>query len=250
MQQVNNVLSHRSVVRGCVVASLIFWITIAEVAAQERVVLPVGAGSAPHVEAKHGEKCRIVYLGFVGAFESAQSRFSGVVQIRNLLRGPQFAEVCAKTYAPYQWAEGRDWILSQVAMHEGMQGAGELGDPPKVVLVGHSMGGWAAMTVARELKARGIPVELTVQVDSVGISDVTVPSNVKLAAIFHANDVLMPLTTKKLKLEDPSQTRVVANVRVEHAGHWSITRDRRIRELVVRTVGELRETSAGYPCVR
>lgn len=186
------------------------------------------------------DNCRIVFLGFVGALEPPENKHSGVVQLRDILQGPQFGDVCAKTYSPYVWTEGRDWLLSHFPSHDGALTQEELERVPKVILVGHSMGGWAMLSVARELGKRGIPVELTVQVDSVGITDHTVPRNVKADAIFHAHDILMFLTTKSVRLEDPSKTRLVANVLVEHAGHESITRDPRIRELVLKTIEELR----------
>jgi len=113
-----------------------------------------------------------------------------------------------------------------------------------VILVGHSMGGWAMISVARDLRDRNIPVELTIQVDSVGITDYTVPRNVKAGAIFHARDVLVFMTTKNLRLEDASHTKILANVTVEHAGHESITRDPRIRELVMKTIESLRAAQA------
>ena len=116
----------------------------------------------------------------------------------------------------------------------------ELEQAPKVIVVGHSLGGWAALSVARSLDSEGIPVELTIQVDSVGITDHTVPKNVREAAVFHARDILMFLTTKKIKAADASQTRLVANIRVEGVGHESITRDARIREMVLRRIDSLR----------
>jgi thioesterase domain-containing protein len=125
----------------------------------------------------------------------------------------------------------------------------ELQHSPKVILIGHSMGGWAMMSVARELRSRDIPVELTIQVDSVGITDYTIPKNVRSAAIFHANDCLMFMTTKHFRREDPAYTKLVADVNVAGAGHESITRDPRIRELVMETVDRLRAASANKPAL-
>lgn len=102
------------------------------------------------------------------------------------------------------------------------------------------------MSVARELRSRDIPVELTIQMDSVGITDYTIPKNVKSCAIFHANDMLMFMTTKHVKREDPNHTNVVADVMVAGAGHQSITRDPRIRELVIATVESLRTSIASH----
>jgi hypothetical protein len=184
--------------------------------------------------------CRIIYLGFVGALEPANNKYSGVVQIRKTLQEKEYSDVCAKSFSPYVWMDGRDWLLKHFPSHSGALTRAELQQSPKVILVGHSMGGWAMMSVARELRSREIPVELTIQVDSVGLTDETIPRNVKSAAIFHANDVLMALTTKHLRREDPSRTTIVENVTVAGAGHESITRDPRIRELVIKMIEKLR----------
>jgi hypothetical protein len=195
------------------------------------------------------KNCRIIYLGFVGALEPAHNKRSGVVQIATLLQGDEFADVCAKSYSPYVWGEGLEWLLSHFPAHDGELSAAELLRAPKAVLVGHSMGGWAMMSVARKLSSRGIPVELTIQIDSVGVTDTTVPQNVKCAAIFHARDVLTPITTKRLRVEDSSRTKLLPDVTVSGAGHESITRDPRIRALVMQTIESLRASLGAEPVV-
>lgn len=207
----------------------------------QNVLPPAGAAStiAPEIGAG-SSPCKIIYLGFVGALEPPDNKYSGVVQIRDVLRGAGFGDVCASSYSPYVWTMGRDWLLKHFPAHDGVMTPAELLLCPKVILVGHSMGGWAMMSVARELRSRNIPVELTIQVDSVGITDQTVPRNVKNGALFHAHDVLMFMTTRHLKMEDPTMTKLVANVTVAGAGHESITRDPRIRELVISTIERLR----------
>jgi hypothetical protein len=184
--------------------------------------------------------CRIIYLGFVGALEPPENKHSGVVQIRDTLRGKDFPDVCARSYSPYTWLEGRDWLLTHFPTHAGALTSDELRVAPKIILVGHSMGGWSAMSVARELRSRDIPVELTIQVDSVGLTDSTIPRNVKSGAIFHARDALTLLTTKHLRCEDPVHTVLLANITVAGAGHQSITRDPRIRALVMQAIEDLR----------
>jgi hypothetical protein len=191
-------------------------------------------------EIQRDKSCRIIYLGFVGALEPAHNKYSGVVQIGDLLQGRDFPDVCAKTYSPYVWGDGLQWLLTHFPPHAGVVSAEELLRAPKVILVGHSMGGWAMVNVARKLSSRDIPVELTIQVDSVGITDYTLPRNINYAAIFHARDVLLPLTTKRLRMEDPRHTKLLENVTVKGAGHESITRDSRIRELVMQTIADLR----------
>jgi len=188
--------------------------------------------------------CSIIYAGFVGAMETSEHKASGIVQIRDTLRGPTYPDVCAKSFLPYNPSAGYEWILSHFPSHPGPLSKNELQHCPRIILAGHSTGGWAMLSVARELRDKDIPVELTIQVDSVGIDDVTVPSNVKEGAIFHAHDPLMFMTTKRLKLEDASKTKIVANILVKGAGHLSITRDPRIRALVVMTIERLRGGTA------
>jgi hypothetical protein len=189
-------------------------------------------------------QCKIVYLGIVGGLETSNNKRSGVVQLRDILHGQGYPEVCAKSFSPYVWPSGLHWVLRHFPFHAGRLTEDELEGAPKVVIVGHSLGGWAALSVARNLELRNISVELTVQIDSVGVTDHTVPRNVKAAAIFHARDAFMLLTTKKIKLEDPSQSRLVENVLVRDAGHESVTREPRIRDLVMGTVELLRAGSA------
>ena len=52
------------------------------------------------------------------------------------------------------------------------------------------------------------------------------------------------MTTKRLKVEDASKTKIVADILVKGAGHLSITRDPRIRALVVKTIERLRAEGA------
>lgn len=188
--------------------------------------------------------CRILYLGFVGGVEPPNNKYSGVVQLRDTLRGPGYPDVCARSFSPYVWPVALSWLLKHFPSQKIPLTPEQLQQSPKVILVGHSMGGWAVLAVARELCARDIPVELTIQVDSVGITDHTVPRNVKSAAIFHANDALMLLTTKHLRAEAPAHTRILVDVKISGVGHESITRDPRIRQLVLDTVESLRTNYA------
>jgi len=184
--------------------------------------------------------CKILYLGVVGGTETSGNPYSGVVQIRKILQGPAYSDVCVRSVTPYFWRSGLHWILGHFPSHPGKLTPEESAASPKVILVGHSLGGWGVLSVARNLNHKGIPVALSVQIDSVGITDRTVPPNVKAAVNFHADDALFLLTTKTTHAEDSTQTKLVQNVFVKNAGHWSVTRDPRIKDLVLCTVGSLR----------
>jgi hypothetical protein len=214
---------------------------------QQSVDVPRESKPKIQNETSRDKTCKIIYLGLVGGTEPSNNTHSGVVQLRDVLRGPNYPEVCAKTFTPYFWRSGFHWILAHFPAHPGPLRSDELDHAPKVILVGHSLGGWGVLSVARNLNSKGIPVELCVQIDSVGITDHTVPRNVRAAAIFHANDAMFLLTTKKIRLEDPSQTKFVESVLVKGAGHWSITRDPRIKALVLCTVETLNSARGRMP---
>lgn len=193
--------------------------------------------------AQDSEGCPIVFVGFVGAMEPSGGGYSGVVKLREALQNPQFADVCARTYTPYSWREARNWLLSFEANRAVTQA--EAQEAPKIILEGHSMGGWAVLCLAHDLQRRGIPVELAVLVAGVEITDHTIPSNVKTAAIFYASDPLGLITTKKARVQDAAATVLLADKGVKHVNHWSVTRDPEIRELVIRSIKRLREQQAG-----
>jgi len=188
--------------------------------------------------------CKIIYAGFVGALETSNHQHSGVVQIRDTLRGPDFSDVCANSFIPLSWNSGRDWILTHFPTHPGPLTSAELENAPRIIMVGHSTGGWAMLGVARDLRDKHIPVELTVQIDSVGFTDYTIPDNVKTGAIFYAWDALFFMNTKHVRLQDPDHTKLIAKVTVKDASHLSITRDPRIRVLVMDAVSNLRTENA------
>jgi hypothetical protein len=183
--------------------------------------------------------CSVLYLGVVGGLETANNRRSGIVQIRDTLRSPGYSYVCAKSVSPYVWRSGLWWVLQYFPSDPAQLTQREIEGTPKIILVGHSLGGWAVLSIARSLNRRNIPVELCIQIDSVGLTDHTVPGNVRSAAIFHARDVLWPVVTKSIKLQNSRFTKAVGNVAIKGAGHESVTRDPQIRDLVIRTVESL-----------
>jgi hypothetical protein len=78
--------------------------------------------------------------------ETSNHKHSGVVEIRDTLRGPGYADVCAESFIPISWTSGRDWILTHFPAHAGPLTAEEIAVAP-VILVGHSTGGWAMFSV-------------------------------------------------------------------------------------------------------
>jgi hypothetical protein len=80
-----------------------------------------------------------------------------------------------------------------------------------VILYGQSLGGAAAIASARDLERLGIPVLLTVQVDSVGFGDGVIPANVRTAVNFYQHDLLTIQGRGQIRAADPARTQILGN---------------------------------------
>jgi len=81
----------------------------------------------------------------------------------------------------------------------------------RVILFGQSWGGAAALTVARGLNRLGVPVLLTVQVDSVGVRDQIVPVSVRAAVNFYQHDPFTIEGRSEIRAADSSKTAILGN---------------------------------------
>jgi pimeloyl-ACP methyl ester carboxylesterase len=81
----------------------------------------------------------------------------------------------------------------------------------RVILFGQSWGGAATLNIARELDRLGVPVLLTIQVDSVGLRDQIVPANVRAAVNFYQRDPLTIEGRSEIRAADPSRTAILGN---------------------------------------
>jgi hypothetical protein len=86
----------------------------------------------------------------------------------------------------------------------------------RLVLYGQSLGGAAVGHFARELEALAVPIELTVQIDSVGRDDGTVPANVRNAANLFQTDGWFLDGEHPIRAADPSRTRILGNWRFDY----------------------------------
>jgi hypothetical protein len=81
----------------------------------------------------------------------------------------------------------------------------------RIILFGQSWGGGAAIMTARDLESLGIPVLLTVQVDSVGLRDGLIPANVRAAVNFYQHDPLTIQGRAEIRAADPTRTRILGD---------------------------------------
>jgi len=81
----------------------------------------------------------------------------------------------------------------------------------RVILYGQSWGGAAAIATAEDLDKLGVPVLLTVQVDSVGIHDQMIPANVLAAVNYYQHDPLTIQGRQQIRAADPAKTRILGS---------------------------------------
>lgn len=88
----------------------------------------------------------------------------------------------------------------------------------RIILFGHSWGASAAVLLARELHRAGIPVLLTVQVDSVAKfwqHDGVIPENVAAAANFYQPHGIVH-GRQEIQAADPVRTQILGNYRFDY----------------------------------
>jgi hypothetical protein len=107
--------------------------------------------------------------------------------------------------------------LSAVLQFLGASRDGHLSDAQKsaarIVLFGHSWGASETVTLANRLNKLGIPVLLTIQVDSVrkqSQNDAKIPANVKEAINFYQSEGLLH-GRSLIVAQDPTKTKILGN---------------------------------------
>lgn len=156
-------------------------------------------------------------IGFLGGFERWNDEHRNVRKLALKLRERRgvFAETISN--------RNRQVALELVRMAFDATRDGVL-DPEerasaRIVLYGQSLGGAAAIATARDLAEMGIPVLLTIQVDSVGFHDQVVPPNVLAAANFYQHDPLTIHGRRNICAADPQKTRILGNFGASYPLH-------------------------------
>ncbi|HYZ84919.1 MAG TPA: hypothetical protein VE621_10965 [Bryobacteraceae bacterium] len=153
-------------------------------------------------------------IGFVGGWKPFDERVSGVRRLALRLR--QTPGVFADTCENHKRA--RALALVKQALDADCDGAISSVEARRVniILYGQSMGGGAALKLARELRQWSVPVALTIQVDSFGFSDGLVPTNVATAVNLYQSEPFTIRGQNRIRAEDPTRTRILENRRFDY----------------------------------
>lgn len=179
----------------------------------------LGCGSAPHSGPAvpppiPSGSCLVV--GFLGGNDRRDDASKGVRRLAlELGREPG---LLAETFENRRVRRALAFVEAALdADRNGGVDAEEAGRAP-VVVYGQSLGGWATLVFARLLGTRGIPVRLTLQIDSVGWDDALVPPNVRWAANLYQDEGAVIAGQHPIRPADPRRTTIV--------GEWEFDYDR------------------------
>jgi hypothetical protein len=157
-------------------------------------------------------------IGFGGGFISHDNPVHSEVQLAARLRKEFPAGVDIQTYESYRGEKARQAIRKILdTNHDGTLTAEEK-QKARIVIYGHSWGGAEAIYLARALGRDGIPVLLTIQVDSIcapGRDDLTIPANVVQAANFYQMHGLLRWH-HNIRAADPARTRIIGNFEFDY----------------------------------
>ena len=85
-----------------------------------------------------------------------------------------------------------------------------------IILYGHSMGAATVVKLARNLQKLDVPVQLTVQVDSIGNGDRDIPANVVHAANFYQRNGVFLRGVPEIRALDPKATTILGNFKYDY----------------------------------
>src|SRR5579864_3373485 len=180
--------------------------------------LPPGGRSNPVAETAASATPPVIVIGFVGGFIRHDDPVHSEVQLAARLRKEYPSGVDVETFESYHGENARKKILSLLdANHDGTLTPAEKQNA-RIILYGHSWGASEAIDVARELQNDGIPVLLTIQVDSVSKfrqNDAVIPANVAQAANFYQPDGFVH-GQSAIRAADPARTKIIGNFRFDY----------------------------------
>jgi hypothetical protein len=159
-----------------------------------------------------------IVIGFVGGFIRHDDAVHSTVIVARNLQHDYAGAVHIETFENRRVRDAKNTVIRLLAPgHRGQPTADEK-RAARVILYGHSWGASAAVSLARQLQANGIPVLLTVQVDSVakfGQDDAVIPNNVEHAANFYQTNGF-PRGQKQIRAADTSRTQILGNFRFDY----------------------------------
>jgi hypothetical protein len=164
------------------------------------------------------EENQTLILGFLGGRENWDESSRGVRQLAMKIDSMNLADVHIETLENRKRDLAMELILNSFdSNQDGYLDERERGSA-RLIMFGHSLGGAAVIKLSNNLRDLGIPVLLTVQIDSVGFTydDHVIPSNVRSAANLYQLDGWLLVGEDEIVPEDPEETKIITNLRFDY----------------------------------
>jgi hypothetical protein len=163
----------------------------------------------------------VIIIGFVGGFVKHDDLNHPEVHFAALLREDYRPDIHAEVFSNHDGAKALDRALQLLDTN----GDGVISSSEKtqsdIIIYGHSWGASQTVAFARELGRRGVPVALTIQIDSVRKphqDDSRIPSNVRNAINFYQTKGVIH-GRQMIGAEDPELTNIIGNVKMTYRNH-------------------------------
>jgi hypothetical protein len=180
-------------------------------------------GQAPRIVSANEPGAKVssppIVIGFVGGFISRDNSVHGGVQLAERLRKEYPAQVHVEVFENRRGEEAHQEILRLLDVNHDGKLSPEEKKSARIVIYGHSWGGSETVALARQLQSDGIPVLLTIQVDSVakiGEDDSLIPANVEQAVNFYQVDGYVH-GRREIRAADPARTKIIGNIRFDYS---------------------------------
>lgn len=163
---------------------------------------------------------RVIVVGFLGGFVRHDEPHHPEVHVIQDLRQQYPKDVYFGLFENRKLAEAYNTILKQLGANVDGRLSADEKRRAHILLFGHSWGASAVVAMSRKLERAGIPVTLTVQIDSVAKpfqNDWLIPPNVLQAVNFYQTHGLIH-GRRQIVPADPAQTTILGNFRWEYKG--------------------------------
>src|SRR6202790_4692210 len=177
-----------------------------------------GIAALAHATEKTSAAPPVIVIGFMGGRVRHDNMVHSGVQLAAHLRADYPSGVHVEVFENRRGQAAHEAILRLLdTKHDGQLTLEEKRNA-RIVIYGTSWGASETVTLARELEKDGIPVLLTIQVDSVtkiGEDDKVIPANVEQAVNFYQINGLLH-GSREISAADNSRTQILGNFQVDY----------------------------------
>jgi hypothetical protein len=191
------------------------------------VILAILLAASPRTRAVDGASFRSttttpspsnILIGFVGGFVGHDNPHHGPVQLAKRIRPAVSNDTYVRVFENRRRKQAYDAIIRMLDTDRDGDLSAEEKARAHIILFGQSWGASAAVSLARDLRRKGIPVLLTVQVDSVAKvwqNDAVIPDNVAEAVNFYQPHGIIR-GRAQITAADPARTEILGNYRMDY----------------------------------